>query len=119
MVESLNVKAMVQNHNLAKAISDVGWGRFCTMLKYKAEREGKVYQEADRFFPSSKTCHVCLNRVGNMPLSIRSWTCQRYGTSHDRDINAAVNIRDEGLRILELGTSSTALGENIATADHT
>jgi len=66
VVESLNVKAMVQNHNLAKAISDVGWGRFCTMLKYKAEREGKVYQEADRFFPSSKTCHVCLNRVGNI-----------------------------------------------------
>ena len=84
------------------------------MLKYKAEWEGKVYKEVDRFFPSSKTCHVCLNRVGSMPLDVRGWTCQHCGTHHDRDINAAVDIRDEGLRILELGTSSTALGGNVS-----
>ncbi|MCH9055270.1 transposase, partial [Synechococcus sp. PCC 6716] len=68
-VENLHVKGMVRNPKLAKAISDAGWGMFCTMLKYKAEREGKVYQEVDRFFPSSKTCHVCLNQVGNLPRS--------------------------------------------------
>jgi len=113
VVENLNVKGMVNNHNLAKAISDVGWGQFCTMLKYKAEREGKVYQEVDRFFPSSKTCHVCFNQVGELPLEVRTWTCQHCQTTHDRDINASINIKNEGLRILELGTSSTALGGNV------
>jgi putative transposase len=107
-VENLAVKNMVRNHNLAKAISDAGWGQFCTMLKYKAEKEGKVYLEVDRFFPSSKTCHVCLNQVGSLPLDIRSWTCDSCQTKHDRDVNAAINIKNEALRILELGTSSTA-----------
>jgi putative transposase len=55
----------MQNHCLAKSIQQVGWGMFCTMLKYKAENEGKIYQEVDRFFPSSKTYHICLNQVGN------------------------------------------------------
>jgi len=107
-VENLNVKGMVRNHNLAKAISDCSWGMFCTMLKYKAEWEGKTYIEVDRFFPSSKTCHVCLNQVGSLPLDVRIWTCEHCKTIHDRDINAAINIRDEALRILSLGTSDTA-----------
>jgi len=94
---------MVKNHNLAKAISDVGWGMFGTMLKYKAESEGKQYIEIDRWFPSSKTCHVCLNRVDSLSLETRSWTCQHCGTHHDRDVNAAINIRNEALRILRLG----------------
>ncbi|WP_243406915.1 transposase [Cuspidothrix issatschenkoi] len=72
------------------------------VLKYKAENEGKIYQEVDRFFPSSKTCHVCLNQVGSLPLDIRFWTCEKCQTKHDRDINAAINLRDEGLRILRL-----------------
>ncbi len=113
VVENLNVKGMVRNHKLAKAIIDCGWGMFCTMLKYKAEREGKVYQEVDRFFPSSKTCHVCLNQLGSLPLEIRTWTCENCQTTHDRDINAAQNIRDEGLRILSLGTSDTAYGGDV------
>jgi putative transposase len=108
VLENLNVKGMVKNPNLAKAISDVGWGMFGTMLKYKAEREGKKYIEIDRFFPSSKTCNVCLNKVDNLSLDIRSWKCEKCGTEHDRDINAAINIRNEGLRILSLGTSDTA-----------
>ncbi|MEO0012625.1 MAG: hypothetical protein RLZZ535_1014 [Cyanobacteriota bacterium] len=105
VVENLAVKNMVRNHQLAKAISQVGWGQFCTMLNYKAEHDGKVYQEVDRFFASSKTCHVCLNRVDSLSLSIRFWDCKSCKTHHDRDINAAMNIRDEGLRILtsELG----------------
>ena len=107
-VENLKVKGMVKNHNLAKAISDVGWGMFCTMLKYKAESEGKTYIEIDRFFPSSKTCHVCLNRVDNLSLDVRVWTCKHCGTYHDRDVNAAINIRNEALGILSLGTSDTA-----------
>ncbi len=108
-VENLNVKAMVRNHNLAKAISDCSWGMFCTMLKYKAEWQGKTYIEVDRFFPSSKTCHVCLNQVGSLPLDVRIWTCVHCKTIHDRDINAAINIRDESLRILSLGKARYCL----------
>jgi putative transposase len=63
VVENLAVKNMVKNHSLAKSISDAGWGQFCTMLKYKAEWDGKTYIEVDRFYPSSKTCNNCLNRV--------------------------------------------------------
>ncbi|MEC4806852.1 MAG: RNA-guided endonuclease TnpB family protein [Jaaginema sp. PMC 1079.18] len=107
-VENLNVKRMLQNHCLAKAISQVGWGMFCTMLKYKAEAEGKVYQEVDRFFPSSKTCNVCLNQIKSLPLDVRSWTCSNCRTHHDRDINAAINLRNEGLRILTCGTRDKA-----------
>ena len=91
---------MVENHNLAKAISKVGWSQFCTMVKYKAEQEGKIYLEVDRLFPSSKTFHVCLNQVGSLPLDIRQWTCSGCQTTHDRDINAAISLRNEGLRLL-------------------
>jgi putative transposase len=108
-VENLNVKGMVRNHNLAKAISDCSWGMFCTMLKYKAEWEGKTYIEVDRFFPSSKTCHVCLNQVGSLPIEVRNWTCVHCKTTHDRDINAAINIRNEALRILSLGKARYCL----------
>ena len=114
-VENLNVKGMVKNHNLAKAISQVGWGQFCTMLKYKAEQEGKIYQEVDRFFPSSKTCNVCLNQVESLPLEIRFWNCDNCGTKNiDRDVNAAKNIRDEGLRIIKTsGTGDKAYRQTV------
>ena len=118
-VENLNIKGMVKNHNLAKAISDVGWGMFCTMLKYKSESEGKQYIEIDRWFPSSKTCHVCLNRVDNLNLDVRAWTCKRCGTHHDRDVNAAINIRNEALRILALGTSASACGGDVSRSGKT
>ncbi|MEB3228893.1 MAG: RNA-guided endonuclease TnpB family protein [Synechocystis sp.] len=108
VVENLAVSNMMQNHCLAKSIGQVGWGQFCTMLKYKSEEEGKVYVEVDRFFPSSKTCNVCLNRVDSLPLEIRFWQCNNCGTKHDRDVNAAANIRDEGLRILTSGTGDSA-----------
>lgn len=118
-VESLNIKGMVKNHNLAKAISDVGWGMFCTMLKYKTESEGRQYIEIDRWFPSSKTCHVCLNRVDNLTLDVRAWTCNHCGTHHDRDVNAAINIRNEALRIISLGTSESACGGDVSRSGKT
>ncbi len=118
-VENLNIKGMVKNHNLAKAISDVGWGMFCTMLKYKAESEGRQYIEIDRWFPSSKTCHVCLNRVDNLSLDVRVWTCKHCGTHHDRDVNAAINIRNEALRIISLGTSESACGGDVSRSGKT
>ena len=114
VVENLAVKNMVRNHNLAKSILDAGWGMFCTMLKYKAEWEEKTYIEVDRFFPSSKICHVCLNQVGSLPLNIREWTCESCQTKHDRDVNASTNIRDEGLRIISAGGHlATASGERV------
>jgi putative transposase len=113
VLEDLAVKNMVKNHNLAKAISDVGWGKFATMLKYKAEQDGKIYLEVDRFFPSSHLCSNTLQRVPKMDLSVRMFDCLHCGQRHDRDINAAINIRNEGLRILALGSSATALGGNV------
>ncbi|QIZ70569.1 zinc ribbon domain-containing protein [Oxynema aestuarii] len=89
-------------------ISQVGWGQFCTLLKYKCEWEGKVYYEVDRFFPSSKTCNVCLNQVRSLTLDLRSWQCEKCGTQHDRDINAAKKIGDEGVRIISSGTGEIA-----------
>lgn len=113
VVENLAVKNMVKNHNLAKSISDAGWGMFCTMLKYKAEAEGKVYLEIDRFFPSTHLCSETLLSIPKMDLSIRMFDCPHCGNRHDRDINAAINIRNEGLRILALGTSASALGGSV------
>ena len=113
VVENLAVKNMLKNPQLAKSISDCGWGQFCTMLKYKAEWEGKTYIEVDRFFPSSKTCNNCLHQLDKLSLDIRSWECPKCGAIHDRDINAAKNIRDEGLRILAVGHIVSACGERV------
>jgi putative transposase len=113
VVENLAVRNMVRNHCLSKAISQVGWGQFCTMLKYKAENEGKVYLEVDRFLASSKTCNNCLYQVSNLTLDIRFWDCPSCGTRHDRDINAARNIRDEGLRILASYREPSASGTGV------
>jgi putative transposase len=112
-VESLAVRNMVRNRCLSKAISQVGWGQFCTMLKYKAENEGKVYLEVDRFLASSKTCNNCLYQVSDLTLDLRHWDCPSCGTHHDRDINAAKNIRDEGLRILTSGTGDKAYCQTV------
>ena len=112
-VENLNVKAMTKNRKLSKAISQVGWGMICTMLQYKAEWSGKTYLEVDRFFPSSKTCSHCYHKVSELPLNVRSWNCPSCNTHHDRDINAAKNIRDEGLRILSVGSIDTAHGGRV------
>jgi len=108
VVENLAVRNMMKNRCLAKSIGQVSWGQFCAMFKYKSEEEGKVYVEVDRFFPSSKTRDLCLKRVNSFPLDIRFWQCDKCGTRNDRDINAAINIRDEGLRILTSGTGDSA-----------
>jgi putative transposase len=113
VVENLAVKNMVNNHNLAQSISDDDWGMSCTMLNYKAEAEGKVYLEVGRFFPSSHLCSNTLLSLPKMALSVREFDCIDCGRSHDRDINAAIDIRNEGLRILALGTSVTAQRGNV------
>jgi putative transposase len=113
-VEDLNVKGMMKNHKLAGAIADVGWGMFTSMLKYKAAKQGKGYIEVNRFFPSSKLCNVCLRKEANMPLNKRMWTCVGCGTVHDRDINAALNIRNEAKRMMAAGLVATACGGSVS-----
>ncbi len=112
-VEDLHVKGMMKNHCLAKAISDVGWGMFTTMLKYKAERAGKGYIEVNRFFPSSKACSCCGIVVKSLPLTVRSWTCKNCGALHDRDVNAAKNIALEAQRLIAAGIAGTANRGNV------
>jgi putative transposase len=114
VVENLHVKGMVRNHNLAKAISDVGWGMFTNFLAYKLEKKGGKLVEIDRWFPSSKLCSNCYYQVEEMPLDVREWTCPHCGIHHDRDGNAATNIREEGIRLLQVdGTSISAVGGDV------
>ena len=109
-VEDLHVKGMMKNHNLARAIGDAGWGSFTNMLKYKTARQGKGYIEVNRFFASSKTCSCCMHAQAKMPLDVRMWTCDQCGAKHDRDINAALNIRNEAQRMITAGIVVTANG---------
>ncbi|MBD1806266.1 IS200/IS605 family element transposase accessory protein TnpB [Microcoleus sp. FACHB-SPT15] len=114
VVENLHVKGMVRNHNLAKAISDAGWGMFTNFLAYKLEKKGGVLVEIDRWFPSSKLCSNCYYQIDELPLDVRQWTCPHCNTRHDRDGNAATNIRAEGIRMLQVdGTSISADGGEV------
>lgn len=97
-IENLGVSNMVKNHNLARAISDMGWREFRSMLEYKCEWYGKNLSVIGRFDPSSKTCSNCGTINNELKLSNREWTCNSCGANHDRDINAAINIRNFGLR---------------------
>jgi putative transposase len=114
IVENLNVLGMVRNHKLAKSISDVGWGTFTNFLAYKLERRGGKLVEIDRWFPSSKLCQKCFYQIGEMPLDIREWTCPHCNTHHDRDANAAQNIRAEGIRMIKAeGSAVSAVGGEV------
>ena len=100
-LEDLNVKGMIKNHKLARSISDASWSEFVRMLKYKSEWKRRELVKIDRFFASSKTCHECGHKHNHLTLDEREWVCRSCGAVLDRDVNAAMNIRDEGMRILE------------------
>ena len=93
-LEDLNVKGMLQNHHLARAIQDASWSEFTRQLQYKSDWNGGNIIYIGRFEPSSKTCSVCGYKKDDLKLSDRSWVCPQCGTKHDRDINAAINIKE-------------------------
>jgi putative transposase len=101
------VAGMVQNHNLAKHIVDAAFGEIFRELEYKAKWYGRTYLPLDRFFPSSKLCSSCGHLLDELPLSVREWDCPVCGAHHDRDINAAINIKLVG-QYLQKTTGSDA-----------
>ena len=98
-LEDLNIKGMVKNRHLSKSISDVSWYRFASMLEYKADWFGRQIFKVNRFYPSSKTCSKCGYIYKDLKLSERFWTCPVCHTTHDRDINASINLFLEAIKI--------------------
>lgn len=119
-IESLRPKSMARNRSLAQGIMDAGWGEFRRQLEYKSEWYGRMLAPIDPFFPSSQLCHDCgFQNPAVKDLAVREWTCPNCGETHDRDLNAALNIRDEGLRMVAAGTTDTknARGEGVRPAN--
>ena len=104
-MEDLNIKGMMRNHNLAESISEMNFGEFKNLLTYKCLQYGRQLVFIDRFYPSSKTCHCCGYVNKSLKLSDRQWVCPECNSVIDRDLNAAMNIKDEGLRKI-IGWSS-------------
>lgn len=103
VIEDLSVRSMVKNRSLARAISDAAWSEFRSMLEYKAAWYGREVIAVDRFFPSSKLCSHCGKLARSMPLHVRTWTCEGCGATHDRDVNAAKNLKAAGLAVSVCG----------------
>ena len=106
-LEDLNIKGMMKNHKLSKSISDVSWGKFINILEYKSIWNDKQVVHIDRFFPSSKTCSKCGWINNNLTLKDREWKCDKCGEVIDRDLNAAINILNEGYRLNNISVVTT------------
>lgn len=99
-IEDLAPKNMVKNHKIAKSVSDASFGEFRRQLEHKARWYGRIVSVVDRFYPSSQLCSSCGSQwSGTKDLSVREWTCPVCGAAHDRDVNASINILNEGLRL--------------------
>ncbi len=105
-IEALNVRGMVKNRHLARSVADMGFSEFRRQLEYKAAMRGGIVVVADRFYASSKTCSCCGHKLDDLPLSVREWTCPACGAMHDRDHNAAVNLKN-----LAVSSTVAACGE--------
>lgn len=110
-IEDLNVKCMMKNHKLAKSIADCSFSMIRRMLEYKCKWHNRPLIVIDRWSPTSKKCSECGYIMKDWNLGIREWNCPNCGTRHDRDVNAAKNILDEGMKILDtVGTTDSACG---------
>jgi putative transposase len=103
-IEDLSVKNMIKNKHLSRSIADAGWGTLIRFLKYKSEWYGRKLVQIDRFFPSSKQCCHCKAIHNELKLSDRIWRCVQCNKEHDRDVTAAKNIKEEGLRQINWST---------------
>ena len=99
-MENLNVKGMIKNHKIAESILEMNFGEFRRILEYKAKWYNRKIVFVDRFYPSSKICSCCVYKYKDLTLDIREWSCPNCGNHHDRDINAATNILNEGIRLI-------------------
>ena len=99
-MENLNVKGMIKNHKIAESILEMNFGEFRRILEYKAKWYNRKIVFVDRFYPSSKICSCCGYKYKDLTLDIREWCCPNCGNHHDRDINAATNILNEGIRLI-------------------
>jgi len=105
-IEDLNVKGMVKNRHLARCVADMGFFEFRRQLEYKGQMRGGTVVVADRWFASSKTCSDCGNKLDVLPLAVREWMCPACGVVHDRDVNAAINLKN-----LAVSSTVSACGE--------
>ena len=97
-MEDLNVSGMLKNRKLSRAIHEASWSTLRAMIQYKCDWNKRNFHQIDRWFPSSKTCSCCGHKMDSMELSVREWSCPSCGAEHDRDLNAAINILQEGQR---------------------
>ena len=116
-MEDLNVKGMSKNHNLAEGILEMNFSEFLRILEYKASWYNRRIVFVDRFYPSSKTCHKCGYVNRELTLNDREWVCPNCGQTISRDYNAALNILDEGMRIIGCSTPESKLVENPTVDD--
>lgn len=101
VIEDLNVSGMLKNHALARSVQELSIAEFVRQLQYKSQWYGRNFVQVDRFFPSSKLCHCCGFKNQNLKLEERKWKCLNCGVEHNRDLNAAINIEQEGERIMK------------------
>lgn len=116
-IEDLNVKGMMANRRLSRAVSDMGFFEFQRQLDYKAARRGGMIVVADRWYPSSKTCSGCGHKLATLPLSVREWACPVCGAAHDRDVNAAINLKNLAVSstVAACGEEGSGLGRKLKT----
>ena len=112
VLEDLNIKGIMKNSKLARSVSDIGWYEFNRQLEYKAKWNSKHFVKIDRFFASSKICNECGNKKVDLTLKDRMYVCKNCGNTLDRDFNASKNIRDEGIRILNIKNTGGQSGIN-------
>ncbi len=116
-IEDLNVRGMVKNRHLSRAVSDMGFFEFRRQLDYKAAQRGGMIVVADRWYPSSKTCSCCGHKLETLPLAMRKWACPACGSVHDRDVNAAINLKNLAVSftVSACGEEGAGLGRKLKT----